>query len=80
MNDFKECVICLKDYGPGETPDGEFKTKGNWNKSVTCSAKCKAEYCARGNRDRAKVARIEQERCERLHRVFWQKFVFGRVT
>ena len=79
MADLKECVICLNDYGPGETPDGEIKTLGNWKKSLTCSMKCKAIYCAQGNRDRAAVLKAEQERCRDLHRKWWKRFCFGRT-
>jgi len=76
MNDKKPCEVCQNEYGPGITPDGEIKTKGNWENSKTCCNACKAIYCARGNHERAEALKKERERCRVLHLTWWKKFVF----
>jgi len=74
----KKCVICKEFYSPGITPEGEIKTKGNWEKSITCSLKCKAVYCAQGNARRAEEERIKKADMKARFNRYWPKFVFGK--
>jgi hypothetical protein len=76
MTETKTCLICENEYGPGLTPDGDIKTKYNWQRSVTCSAACKAIYCGQGNHERAEAARLKRQDGLNKHKIWWKRFCF----